>query len=176
MSNGAYASELIKIDILNRTTEGEQMAVGPSSYKMLNDYLPYNFAKNRLGNAINQASAYMRMFPKFQDNLASQWLLVRASRLALLNNTRLHIDIPGDSSLSIGDIVYVSVPKNSGDTDTDNITEDKYMSGKYLITGLRHQLQDNRYYCHAQLCKDSTNLNLNYAPPFNSGWNLVINS
>ena len=118
----------------------------------------------------------MRMFPKFQDNLASQWLLVRASRLALLNNTRLHIDIPGDSSLSIGDIVYVSVPKNSGDTDTDNITEDKYMSGKYLITGLRHQLQDNRYYCHAQLCKDSTNLNLNYAPPFNSGWNLVINS
>lgn len=176
ISNGAYASELIKLDVMNRIAEGEQMSTLANQFKTLNQFLPYNFAKNRIGASINQASGYVRMFPKFQDNLASQWLLMRAARLALLNNTRLHIDIPGDSSLSIGDIVYVSVPRNSGDTQAQNIAEDKYMSGNYLITGLRHQLQDNRYYCHAQLCKDSINVNLNYAPPFNSAWNVVINS
>lgn len=173
---GAYASELLKLDIMNRSTEFEQMSVTSSSFKLLNKFLPYNLAKNRLGNSINQASAYTRMFPKFQDNLASQWLLMRASRLALLNGTRLHVDIPGDSSLSIGDVVNVSIPNNTAETNPENIKVDDYMSGNYLVTGLRHRLLDNRYFCHAQLCKDSLNVNLNYAPPFNSGWNTVINS
>lgn len=176
INNGAYASELLKLDVLNRSTEYEQFGVNSGSYKTLNEYLPYNLAKNRLGNALNQASAYVRMFPKFQDNLASQWLLMRASRLALLNNTRLNVDIPGDSSLSIGDVVAVNIPKNNAQTDGANIELDPIMSGRYLITGLRHQLKDNKYFCHAQLCKDSINFNLNYTPPFNSGWNLVINS
>ena len=87
-----------------------------------------------------------------------------------------NIDIPGDSSISVGDIVNVKIPKNDAQTDSNNITLDPIMSGKYLITGLRHQLVDDKYFCHAQLCKDSMNLNLNYSPPFNSGWNLAINS
>ena len=176
INNGAYASELLKLDVMNRTTEFEQFGSNRSTIKTLNDYLPFNYAKNRLGNSLHQASAYVKMFPKFQDNLASQWLLMRAARIALLNNTRLHIDIPGDSSISVGDIVNVKIPKNDAQTDSNNITLDPIMSGKYLITGLRHQLLDDKYFCHAQLCKDSMNLNLNYSPPFNSGWNLAINS
>lgn len=176
INNGAYASELLKLDVLKRNTEFEQLGTNRSSFKTLNDFLPYSNAKNRLGNSLNQASAYLRMFPKFQDNLASQWLLMRASRLALLNSTRLHVDIPGDSSLSIGDVVYVQVPLNSAETQEGNIALDPLMTGKYLITGLRHQISNNRYFCHAQLCKDSINSNINYNPPSNPGWNLVINS
>jgi len=176
INNGAYASELVKLDILNRSTEYEQFSVDSNSFEILNEYLPYNLAQNRLGNSINQASAYIRMFPKFQDSLASQWLLMRAARLALLNNTRLHVDIPGDSSLSIGDVVNLNIPKNNAQTDSAKIELDPIMSGRYLITGLRHKLKDDKYFCHAQLCKDSINFNLNFTPPFNSGWNLVINS
>lgn len=175
INNGAYASELLKLDLMNRSIEYEAFGVN-SSLKLLNEHLPINFAKNRLGNSLNQASAYVRMFPKFQDNLANQWLLVRAARLALLNNTRLNIDIPGDSSLSVGDVVFMNIPKNNAQTDPNNVVLDPIMSGRYLVTGLRHQLRDDKYFCHAQLCKDSVNLNLNYTPPFNSGWNLVINS
>jgi len=176
INNGAYSSELLKLDVMNRSTEYEQFGSDTSTIKTLNNYLPFSYAKNRLGNSLNQASAYTRMFPKFQDNLASRWLLMRAARIALLNSTRLHIDIPGDSSLSIGDVVEMKIPKNTAETQTNNITLDPIMSGKYLITGLRHQLKDDKYFCHAQLCKDSINLNLNYSPPFNSGWNLAINS
>ena len=176
VNSGAYASELLKLDIMNRTAEYDQFGVTQSTMPLLNQYLPYNLAKNRLGNSLNQASAYVKMFPKFQDNLANKWLLMRAARLALLNNTRLHIDIPGDSSLSVGDVLFVQIPKNSAETDPENIVLDSMMSGKYLITGLRHQILDDKYLCHAQLCKDSVNLNLNYSPPFNSGWNLAINS
>jgi hypothetical protein len=176
MNNGAYASELLKLDIMNRTTEYEQFGVNQSSLKLLNEYLPYSYAKNRMGNSLNQASGYVRMFPKFQDMLTSKWLLSRAARIALLNNTRLHVDLPGDSSLSVGDIVNVSLPKNDAQTDPNNIKEDNMMSGRYLITGIRHQLIENYYYCHAELCKDSVNVNIGFNPQFNSAWNLVINS
>lgn len=176
INNGAYASELLKLDIINRSTEFESFSVNQSSFATLNPYLPQSYAKNRLGNSLNQASAYVRMFPKFQDNLASQWLLIRAARIALLNNTKLHVDLPGDNILSVGDVVMVNIPKNDGQTNPNNIGVDLIKSGRYLITGLRHQLLDNKYFCHAQLCKDSVNTNLNYIPPFNSGWNLAINS
>lgn len=176
INNGAYASELLKFDLLNRTTEYEQFGTTGSTFKMLNQYLPYNLAKNRLGNSLNQASAYVKMFPKFQDNLTSKWLLVRAARLAMLNSTKLHVDLPGDSTMSIGDILNVKIPKADAQTESNNITYDPLMSGNYLITGLRHQLLDDKYFCHAQLCKDSISTNLNYTPPFNAGWNLVINS
>lgn len=176
INNGAYASELLKLDVLNRTAEYEQFGVTGSSFKMLNDHLPYNLAKNRLGNSLNQASAYVKMFPKFQENLMSKWLLARAARLSLLNSTKLHVDLPGDSSLSIGDVLTVRIPKPDSQTNDKNITFDPLMSGNYLITGLRHKLLDDKYSCHVQLCKDSTVMNLNYTPPFNSGWNLVINS
>ena len=176
INNGAYASELLKLDVLNRTAEYEQFGVDGATFKMLNKFLPYNLAKNRLGNSLNQASAYVRMFPKFQDNLTSKWLLVRAARLAMLNSTKLHVDLPGDSSMSVGDILNVRVPKPDAQTNEQNIVFDPLMSGNYLITGLRHKILDDKYYCHLQLCKDSVGTNLNYTPPFNSAWNLVINS
>jgi hypothetical protein len=103
-------------------------------------------------------------------------LLVRASRIALLNSTKLHIDIPGDSSLSIGNIIGLQVPQNTAETDPRKIVYDPMLSGLYMIVGLRHKLVGNKYTCHAQLCKDSLGINLNYRPPFNSGWNLAINS
>ena len=162
--------------MLKKKNQIVQILLIYSTLKTLNDYLPFNYAKNRNGNSLNQASAYVRMFPKFQDNLASKWLLMRAARIAMLNSTRLHVDIPGDSNLSIGDVVYIEVPKNNSDTEINNIKLDPIMSGKYLVTGLRHQLRDDKYFCHAQLCKDSVNINLNTIPPFNSAWNLAINS
>lgn len=35
---GAYASELLKLDIMNRSTEFEQMSVTSSSFKLLNKF------------------------------------------------------------------------------------------------------------------------------------------
>jgi len=175
IENGAYGSTIRKIDFLNRTTESEKFILKENSYKTLNSFLPFNLAKNRLGNSINESSDFQRFFPKFQGDLVSRWLLVRASRITLLNSAKLHVDIPGDSSISVGDIITVNIPENSAKTDGRNIKLDMMTSGRYMITGLRHQLKANKYICNAQLCKDSVMVNLNYNPPFNPNWNTVIN-
>lgn len=176
INNGAFGSRITKVDFLNRTIDTESYSLNSNSFKLLNKYLPFNLAKNRIGNALNESSTFEKMFPKFQGDLVSKWLLVRASRIALLNSTKLHIDIPGDSSLSIGNIIGLQVPQNTAETDSRKIVYDPMLSGLYMIVGLRHKLAGNKYTCHAQLCKDSLGINLNYRPPFNSGWNLAINS
>lgn len=175
-NNGGYASELLRLDLLNRTIDYEKLSVNSKTFKMLNEFLPYNLAQNRLGNSLNQVSSYTRMFPKFQDNLTGKWLLIRAARLAMLNNSKLHIDVPGDSSLSVGNVVNITIPRINSQTTAEKVAYDPLISGKYLITGLRHHFAETKYYCHAQLCKDSTLVNLNFNPPFNSGWKLATNS
>lgn len=176
VNNGAFGSTIRKIDFLNRTTETERFALTPNSFTTLNNNLPFNLAKNRIGNSIVESSNFERFFPKFQGDLVSRWLLVRASRIALLNSAKLHVDFPGDSSLSVGDIITVNIPENSAQTDARGIQLDMMMSGRYMITGLRHQLLANKYICNAQLCKDSLMVNLNYVPPFNTSWNTAINT
>ena len=176
INSGAYGSRIKKIDFLNRKVENEKFVLNNNTFTTLNQNIPFNLAKNRFNDPVNGSSSYERFFPKFQGDLVGRWLLVRASRIALLTATKMHIDIPGDSMLSVGDIVKLNIPENDAKVDIQNIKLDSMLSGRYLITGLRHQLLGDKYFAHAQLCKDSVIFNLNYAPPYNSTWNLVINS
>jgi hypothetical protein len=54
-------------------------------------------------------------------------------------NTKVEVTIPGDSEIQVGDCIYLEIPvaTNLEDAATD---EDKYMSGKYIITELRQQM------------------------------------
>lgn len=173
---GAYHSNIIKVDYLNREVERSEFRLSNERLRTLNGYYPYNLAQNRVGDAVDQASTYIRMFPKFQGDLVSKWLLVRAARIALLNSMKLRVDLPGDSGLSIGQLVAIDIPENSSETSTGLIRTDKMMSGVYMITGLRHRIVRNKYTCHAELCKDSVMFNLASAQPKTSFWNAVTTS
>lgn len=54
-------------------------------------------------------------------------------------NTLIEVTIPGDSELDVGDVIYLSIPPSTIVEDEEG-TEDKYMSGKYIITKLRHKM------------------------------------
>ena len=58
-------------------------------------------------------------------------------------NTIVEVTIPGDSELDAGDIIYLSIPSAATTKDQDG-DEDKYLSGKYLITKLRHKMLDGK--------------------------------
>lgn len=176
MHQGAYHSNIIKLDYLNREVENSEFRLSNERLKTLNGYYPYNLAQNRIGDSIDEASTYIRMFPKFQGELVNKWLLIRSARLALLNSMKLRVDLPGDSGLSVGQLVVIDVPENSASTQSQTIKSDKMMSGTYLITGLRHRIVRNKYTCHAELCKDSIAYNISSTAPKNSLWNAVTNS
>lgn len=176
MNQGAYHSNIVKVDYLNRDIENSEFRLTNQKLRTLNGYYPFNLSPNRFGDSIDRASTYFRMFPKFQGELVSNWLLVRAARLSLLNSMKVQVDLPGDSGLTVGQLVELDLPDNAARTDGRAITSDKMLSGIYLITGLRHRIVRNKYTCHAELCKDSVAFDLTNLPPRNSLWDSVTNS
>lgn len=56
-------------------------------------------------------------------------------------NTQLEVVIPGDSELDVGDVITLRIPPASNVLDQVNV-DDKYLSGKYLITKIRNKFLD----------------------------------
>lgn len=56
-------------------------------------------------------------------------------------NTVLEVAIPGDSEIDVGDIIELVIPAASNVNDQAD-SDDKYLSGKYLITKIRNKMLD----------------------------------
>jgi hypothetical protein len=54
-------------------------------------------------------------------------------------NTVVEVVLPGDSELDVGDVVLLQIPAAAISNDQDG-ESDKYLSGSYLITKLRHKM------------------------------------
>jgi hypothetical protein len=79
-----------------------------------------------------------RGFRVVDTNIEST-LVQRESLLNLLNNTVLNCTVPGNSLFTVGSVVEIEMPSfASNKPNMRNI--DPYLSGKYLITAVRHVL------------------------------------
>ena len=176
INSGAFANQLISADILTRTKRVTNFDYGAyqsdKNTIQLNDYPLINRYKNRNGDETNQASGSMLklIFSNFNENdssyvknvqdtsptavahniYAETYVPFRTAQLALSNYTRIKVSVPGDSNLTVGLVVGFSLnsvnPLNDG--------PDKFYSGNYLVTGVRH-LISNRYITVLELAKDS---------------------
>ena len=64
------------------------------------------------------------------------------------------ITIPGDTRIQPGEIIEIKIPKNHGFT--DELKDEKYISGKFLITNVKHLIMaNNKYVMVLDLFKDA---------------------
>ena len=68
----------------------------------------------------------------------NQHLPRRLSYYAHIYNTIMEVTVPGNSELNVGDVIELSIPNATTINKLDG-KKDKYLSGKYLITSLRHK-------------------------------------
>lgn len=87
--------------------------------------------------------------------LAESWIPSRISQLQQLQNIKVSITIPGDSERTVGQIVELRIPSPEPPIENKQI-DDKYYSGRYLIQGLRHKIDTEKYQTVMTLVKDST--------------------
>ena len=75
----------------------------------------------------------------------------------LLNYFRVRAMIPGNSNLVVGMVINIDIYGMDYETfsNPQNRKEDSYLTGKYLITSVRHIISPNRYITVLELCKDS---------------------
>lgn len=82
-----------------------------------------------------------------------EYLLWRQSQMQQLKFQRLRCEVPGNSYLRAGDVFNLTLP--SLESQGPEFKEDKFLSGKYIITSLRHKIQRSGYFSIMEMVKDT---------------------
>ena len=92
-----------------------------------------------------------RPYPKkINKNLGRQ-----ASYKRHLFNTVMEVTVPGDETLCVGQVIYLEIPVATTLNKKDG-QQDKYLSGKYLVTKIRHQIKKSElFYTYIECAKDT---------------------
>ena len=96
--------------------------------------------------------------PVIFEKHIEDWMRQKVSQRQQTDNIVLAFSAPGDSAREVGDMIWFNFLSNRP-TPTDD--GHKYLNGKYLITGLRHQIKSNlEYIIHVEAMKDSYKNNI----------------
>lgn len=103
---------------------------------------------------------------------------IRQQAFARLASTHINIQVWGRTDYTVGMVVNLSVPKEQQITATDD-PEDKLLSGRYLITSLKHIVNGGEHVCNMQLMKDSYIVDINHCatadkPSQNTGPETIV--
>ncbi len=180
-ANGVYASRLITHDLYNKTFEEidfdynkeygkqnhlEQDANGGK--RSDNGILPFfNFDNGDTFGNKNEGSIYYQSETKKIHNThelpeSKDILQKRISQHIATNSIIIDITAPGTTELRVGDIVNFTLPKYAPNSKDDPKDNDKYLSGRYLISAARHHVStlNKRHTLALELIKDSFNVSL----------------
>lgn len=95
------------------------------------------------------------------DIFIEKFMPNRVAQVALANYVRIKITVAGDPLITVGRIVDFETLKDNPSTsfatskDAPMRVRDPMLSGKYLVTAVRHILRNNSYITVLELCKDS---------------------
>lgn len=163
MTNGAFASRLLSIDMFHQNYEYFDYSVQVAEAKgnLINKYKPFNDLRNSKGESPFEAfGAFYRTNLAINDTISERnndiryWLQPRALHLSLLHNFQIEIDIPGDIELKAGDVVNYQFPKFSS-ASTGGKELDKQRTGKYLVAAICHKFREQSFESTALLTSDS---------------------
>lgn len=79
---------------------------------------------------------------------------IKAGSLGLLDNVLVEVTIPGDTDRRCGDLIDLQFPE-FGATDDIEGKINRYVSGWYLVLGIRHIYNSDGYACVMQCAKNS---------------------
>lgn len=198
MNNGTFANRLISIDPIKRqkiNTDFNYNEYFPKS-KSLNIGTLINGFKNRLGKELYEPppddlqAGTLRMVvsndikPKVDsptlgtlptDFILEKSLPYRVAQLNLVEHTKLKITVPGYSGLYAGMCVNITILSTQQLNTKTSRPLDPYLSGKYLVTAVRHIVSPSSYICIAEVCKDSGILPYSGVNNEDQSWKKLVN-
>jgi len=172
ITSGTFANQLISLNPLTRTKKVTNFdyTVYSRQAKRLNSYGIIDDSTNRNGDNLGQASQSMLklIFSNFDsgsnsyvagvpgasgnDIYAETFIPYRTAQLGLANYTRLRISVPGDCNLTVGRVLTFNLSSRNV---ANKGALDKYYSGNYFITGVRHIIDLTRFRTILEITKES---------------------
>ena len=174
VSSGTFANRLISIDPLIRSYYVTDFDYTKYQGKatMMNNNAPTNFYTNRLGDtqtseyngvlklAMTNQNEEMVNYIKTKPDAIGKNIFIetsvplRTAQLSLANYTRIKLTIPGDPAMTVGKTIGFELNSLSPDIKTKE--SDKYYSGKYIVTAVRHIYALEEYQTMIEIAKESS--------------------
>ena len=95
-------------------------------------------------------------FDKQDDNdKVETWVLKRNAQMQQMEGQRLNFTAPGDSTRRVGQVVDITMPTFATPSKPLENWYDKYITGKYVISAIRHSISNENYEMRVELIRDS---------------------
>jgi len=175
--NGVNAGKFIGFDPITRTVAERELTYGDHYYNMRhgNETPNYSSIVNRAGvenskafnskktmSVFSAARKYSNYIKQNDPNSLTKeeniedWLFQRRALIRNLMSKRLRIVMPGNFDLTSGLTANLIIPKR-GEKAVSEDTEDKSLSGKYLIIATRHIISYQKHETVIEVATDSNN-------------------
>ena len=172
---GMYASRLLTHDIVRKKYEVSDYSM-KDSFKDTNHLPQPNEENYPIAEALDEFSdkpnTFFNLCPIHktlnQENELhggetvehnekyAEWLLRRKSLMRQIGGMIIKVTVSGDSRRMCGDIVNLGItPLQPGTKDEAEV--DKYITGNYLVTSIKHNLTQSGYLMDMELSKDNQN-------------------
>jgi hypothetical protein len=192
IGSGTFANRIVTIDPLARTIDVKDFNY--TDYRAKNGSLDKNAVSpeltNRLGktqstspegvlklsfaNSAQQDVAYVKQQGGIAKDInVSTYIPNRTAQISLANYTTIKAVIPGDPGITAGRTIKFTLLSLRPDNKKD---EDKYYSGKYLVSAVRHVISsEGAYQTILELSKDSSVTKYPSINSSNPTWKKTVN-
>jgi hypothetical protein len=163
LRNGVYASKLITHDQLNKTlteTVYDYRLDYPNHQHTEADANGQRIDGKGILPTILRDGKYLTDYPdgtiylltstskSFDNNIekpdSTQIVQQRLSQRLAFQSFKLQLTLNGFTGLQAGDVITFDMPSYAPKDDVETLDRDPYMSGRYLVTSIRHQLDRSK--------------------------------
>jgi len=173
--SGVYSNNALVLDIL-----GKKASTNLYIYCTQRDRIPtisrYPLISKITDDLSYNVTAYQKYYPKHsfrydsvEDN--DEMELISTRRQSQMNQFRtntLTVTVNGDSRRRVGDMVSVDIPSTEDPKNKDD-WYDPYLSGRYMVTAILHEIGDGSYNMKMELVKDGYDEKIPEVQTFDSG-------
>lgn len=164
-NSGAYASRIYAFDLVKKKYLAKD-------YNALNEFtktphlnkapLYTNMKPVSSGNFIMNEIRHYAVHDGFPDTSAVAFQQQRNSKLGLLRSCVVEINVFGRTDYTVGQKVYIELPKPTVITEKDQANTDRNSgfidttySGNYIVTAINHVISREKHTCVLELSKES---------------------
>jgi hypothetical protein len=160
--SGYYANQVLTVDLIHKGYKYNNFDYVQdfAKYPHLDKYPPFTTSQFRNPQMVTEvAYQHPSLFNNAPANINERVAAIKQNRKSLLagySNIKIEVTVPGRTDFEAASVVYFAMPK-MGPKDGSDKTEafDKYMSGLYLVTCIRHKFTHDRHTMIMELVKDS---------------------
>lgn len=111
-----------------------------NSYPTTDERFLNNMIDSRVDFYPKHNNMYSNNFNDIYDNKVEDWKQKRGGHIGAYDNISILLEIAGNSALRVGHTVTVILPspETTGKDKKSDVGNDKFLSGKYLVTAIRH--------------------------------------